>query len=91
MRLHDWSCLVGNLLQSSVTAIAFFFCFFLDQRKSREKALKKELLALRRQMTKERRSRGSGEMNSIINSQAYHMSSTCEPSEIRTYQVFAIF
>ena len=69
----------------------FFFCFFLDQRKSREKALKKELLALRRQMTKERRSRGSGEMNSVINSQAYHMSSTCEPSEIRTYQVFAIF
>ena len=72
--------MVGNLLQPSVTAIAFF-CFSLDQRKSREKALKKELLALRRQMTKERRSRGSGEINSIP--RAYRMSSTCEPSEIR--------
>ena len=41
-----------------------FSCFSLDQRKSREKALKKELLALRRQMQKERRSRGSGEHQS---------------------------
>ena len=44
---------------------SMFSCFSLDQRKSREKALKKELLALRRQMQKERRSRGSGEMNSV--------------------------
>ena len=36
-------------------------CFCADQRKSREKSLKKELLALRRQIQKERRSRGSGE------------------------------
>lgn len=42
--------------------VPLLFCLFhADQRKSREKALKKELLALRRQIQKERRSRGSGE------------------------------
>ena len=56
---------LGRELAVAKCLTASIFSFSLDQRKSREKALKKELLALRRQMQKERRSRGSGEMNSV--------------------------